>query len=87
MEKSIDNKYGTLHNSHMNLQKSLNDLQKIGLTQSFIALEIGCDQSTVSDISRGKSGNFRPSYKIVSGVQKLTKKHSKKISELAANEV
>lgn len=53
----------------------LQDLQEAGLTQSEIGDAIGCSQSTISDMMTGKSGLTRPSYKIISGLEVLAKKH------------
>jgi len=59
----------------MDIKHVLSQLQEAGLTQAQIALAIGCTQPTISDLSTGKIGQSRPSYKIVDGLQKLAKKH------------
>lgn len=59
----------------MDIIKTLSTLQALGLTQSEIASAIGCSQPTISDMTSGKAGTTRPSFKIISGLQKLAKKH------------
>lgn len=53
----------------------LTSLKGIGLTQSQIAAEIGCSQPTISDMAAGKVGATRPSFKVISGLQRLAEKH------------
>jgi transcriptional regulator with XRE-family HTH domain len=59
----------------MRLTDMLAALRKKGLTQRQIAAELGCSQPTVSDLAAGKIGGSRPSYKIVSGLQRLAQKY------------
>lgn len=65
----------------MNIQNSLLRLQKIGLTQSQLGEELGFEQSTISDYLNGKLGK-KPTYKIVSGIQKAEKKYAKQLKQL-----
>ncbi|MFD2271380.1 hypothetical protein ACFS07_10270 [Undibacterium arcticum] len=58
----------------MDIKHVLSQLQEAGLTQAQIALAIGCTQPTISDLSTGKIGQSRPSYKIVDGLQKARQK-------------
>lgn len=44
-----------------------------GLTQAQIAAQIQCSQPTVSEMAAGKAGTVRPSYKIVSGLERLAR--------------
>ena len=56
----------------MNIKMMILALQvKKGLTQSKIATALGCGQSTISSLVRGKHGVARPSNKIVDGLRKL----------------
>lgn len=48
---------------------------KAQLTQVEIAAFIGCNQSTVSDMLNGKRGLVSPTYRVVSGLESLAKKH------------
>ncbi|MFH3698380.1 helix-turn-helix transcriptional regulator, partial [Acinetobacter baumannii] len=57
-------------------QKMLSALREKGLTQTFIAAEIGCSQNYVSDLERGVCGK-RLSHEIATKLQKLWKKHCK----------
>lgn len=58
-----------------NIPFVLTQLQDAGLTQTEIGDAIGCSQSTVSDMMRGKSSLKRPAYSTVAGLVKLAKKH------------
>lgn len=55
----------------MNIQQSLKRLLGSGLTQRDVALELGCTQAHVSDMVNGKTGQKRPSAKIVAGLERL----------------
>ena len=56
----------------MNVQKTILLLQsKAGLTQSKIALSLGCHPSNISCFARGKHGSVRPSSKTVDGLRRL----------------
>ena len=59
----------------MDIQNTLKKLSELDLTQAEIAAEMGCSQSTVSDLVRGEIGKKRPSYAIVIAVQALAKKY------------
>ncbi len=59
----------------MDIIFTLSGLQGIGRTQAQIAAEIPCSQPTISDMASGKAGIVRPSYKIVSGLERLAKKY------------
>ena len=62
----------------MNITYTLSELQKIGLTQKQIGAAIGVAQPTISDMARGGSGITRPSYKVITGLESLAKKHGVK---------
>jgi predicted XRE-type DNA-binding protein len=59
----------------IDIKFSLASLRAAGLTQAQIGAEIGCSQSVVSDMEAGKCGTARPSYKIVTGIERLAAKH------------
>lgn len=60
----------------MDIPYTLSELQRAGLTQTQIANAIGLKQPTVSDMATGKAGTKRPSYQVISGLEKLAKEHS-----------
>jgi predicted XRE-type DNA-binding protein len=60
----------------MNIPYILSELQRAGLTQTQIASAIGLKQPTVSEMATGKAGIKRPSYKAISGLEKLAKEHN-----------
>lgn len=55
------------------IQSILIRLQGGGMTQAQIGEEIGCSQPTISDMSSGKVGKVRPSWRIVQGLTRLAK--------------
>lgn len=59
----------------MDITFTLSELQRVGLTQTQIAKEIGLKQPTISDMAAGKAGVTRPSYKVISGLAALAKRH------------
>ena len=58
----------------MDIANLLEKIISSGLVQSEVASELGCSQSTVSDIKNGKIGIARPSYRIVDSIKRLAKK-------------
>jgi predicted transcriptional regulator len=61
-----------------NLQDMVQTLLASGLTQKAIADRISCSQPTISDIAAGKVGKARPSYRIVSGLERLIRETQKR---------
>jgi transcriptional regulator with XRE-family HTH domain len=60
----------------MDISYTLSQLRQIaGLSQAAIGKAIGCSQPTVSEMESGISGTKRPSFKLVSNLQALAKKH------------
>jgi transcriptional regulator with XRE-family HTH domain len=59
----------------MDITFTLSELQRVGLTQTKIAEELGLKQPTVSAMIAGKAGVTRPSYKVISGLHALAEKH------------
>lgn len=60
----------------MNIPHILSELQRAGLTQTQIANAIGLKQPTVSEMAAGKAGTKRPSYQVISGLEKLAAEHN-----------
>jgi predicted XRE-type DNA-binding protein len=60
----------------MNIPYILSELQRAGLTQTQIASAIGLKQPTVSEMAAGKAGTKRPSYKVISGLERLASEHN-----------
>lgn len=58
-------------------QKMISELREKGLTQKFIATEIGCSQNYVSDLERGLCGK-RLSYDLGKKLENLWKKYCSK---------
>jgi predicted XRE-type DNA-binding protein len=58
----------------MDIQNLLLRLKDSGLTQKQIADAVGCGQSTISDMSTGKIGKSRPSWKVVEGLLSLAER-------------
>ncbi|MDC5255323.1 helix-turn-helix domain-containing protein [Acinetobacter baumannii] len=58
-------------------QKMISELREKGLTQTFIAAEIGCSQNYVSDLERGLCGK-RLSYDLGRKLENLWKKYCSK---------
>lgn len=59
----------------MDITFTLCGLQRVGLTQTKIADELGLKQPTVSAMLAGKAGVTRPSYKVISGLQSLAERY------------
>lgn len=59
----------------MNIPYILSELQRAGLTQTQIANAIGLKQPTVSEMASGKAGTKRPSYQVISGLERLATEH------------
>jgi len=59
----------------MNIPYILSELQRAGLTQTQIANAIGLKQPTVSEMASGKAGTKRPSYQVISGLERLAKEN------------
>ncbi|WP_153905454.1 helix-turn-helix domain-containing protein, partial [Acinetobacter baumannii] len=55
----------------------ISELREKGLTQTFIATEIGCSQNYVSDLERGLCGK-RLSYDLGKKLENLWKKYCSK---------
>lgn len=59
----------------MNIPYILSELQRAGLTQTQIGNAIGLKQPTVSEMAAGKAGTKRPSYQVISGLERLAEQH------------
>ena len=68
----------------MDIQNALSQLVALDLTQNYIASEIDCSQSSVSEMLNGKVGTKRPSYITVTALIRLCKKHRIKLSDTPA---
>lgn len=66
----------------MDIQNALSQLVAIDLTQNYIASEIDCCQSSVSEMLNGKIK--RPSYTTVVALIRLCKKHRIKLTDAPA---
>jgi predicted XRE-type DNA-binding protein len=60
----------------MNIPHTLSELQRAGLTQTQIAQALGLKQPTVSDMATGKAGTKRPSYQVISGLERLAAEYN-----------
>lgn len=60
----------------MNIPYILSELQRAGLTQTQIGNAIGLKQPTVSEMAAGKAGTKRPSYQVISGLERLATEHN-----------
>ena len=67
----IDLRYRFVYISSMDIQDNTSFLIAAGFTQKAIADYIGCSQPTISDVAQGKVGKKRPSYGVVTGLQKM----------------
>jgi transcriptional regulator with XRE-family HTH domain len=65
----------------MDIQHLVLQLKDKGLTQAEIGKEAGCSQSTVSDIENGNIGQVRPSYQLVTNLQKLAERHGIELNQ------
>jgi len=59
----------------MDIPHTISGLRKAGLTQAQIGSAVGLKQTSISDMEAGKAGVKRPSYAVVSGLQKLAFDH------------
>jgi len=60
---------------NLNIPFTLKGLRRAGLTQTQIGRELGLSQTSVSDMEAGKAGIKRPSYQVISGLERLAKEH------------
>lgn len=60
----------------MNIPFTLKRLREAGLTQTQIGAAIGLKQTSISDMEAGKAGVKRPSYRVISGLERLAKEHN-----------
>lgn len=60
----------------MDIPFTISGLRKAGLTQTQIGCEVGLKQTSISDMEAGKAGVKRPSYAVVSGLERLAKVHN-----------
>lgn len=68
----------------MDIQQTVKTLRHVvGLTQAAIAKEIGCSQPTVNTLEH--EGAVRPSYKVVSGLQRLREQHAASFEQESAS--
>lgn len=59
----------------MNIPFTLKRLREAGLTQTQIGDAIGLKQTSISDMEAGKAGVKRPSYQVISGLERLAAEH------------
>lgn len=59
----------------MDIPYTISSLRKAGLTQTQIGCAVGLKQTSISDMEAGKAGIKRPSYAVVSALQKLAADH------------
>jgi predicted transcriptional regulator len=69
----------------IDIQNLVTSLRADGMTQTEIAAELGCSQSAVSDMSKGKIGRARPSHRIVDGLMRLVKRRKLASARRPAN--
>lgn len=62
---------GTPILAFMDIQHIVLELKRLGMTQAEIATSVHCAQSTISEIQNGKIGKARPSYQLVTDLQRL----------------
>jgi len=60
----------------MDISFTISALRQIGLTQTQIGDAIGVSQTSVSDMEAGKCGITRPTYKVISGLERLANTHN-----------
>jgi transcriptional regulator with XRE-family HTH domain len=60
----------------INIPFTVKGLRQAGLTQTQIGRELGLSQTSVSDMEAGKAGIKRPSYQVISGLERLAKEHN-----------
>lgn len=60
----------------LNIPFTLKGLRQAGLTQTQIGRELELSQTSVSDMEAGKAGVKRPSYKVISGLERLAREHN-----------
>jgi predicted XRE-type DNA-binding protein len=59
----------------MDISFTIKSLQQAGLTQTQIGDAIGLKQTSISDMASGKAGTKRPSYQVISGLERLATAH------------
>jgi transcriptional regulator with XRE-family HTH domain len=59
----------------MDISFTIKGLRKAGLTQTQIGDAIGLKQTSISDMESGKAGVKRPSYRVISGLERLAREH------------
>lgn len=59
----------------MDIPFTISGLRKAGLTQTQIGNAVGLKQTSISDMEAGKAGVKRPTYAVVSGLQRLAEEH------------
>jgi transcriptional regulator with XRE-family HTH domain len=62
--------------SSMDISFTIKSLREAGLTQTQIGQAIGLKQTSISDMESGKAGTKRPSYQVISGLQRLAAEHN-----------
>lgn len=62
--------------SSMDIPFTIKSLREAGLTQTQIGNAIGLKQTSISDMEAGKAGIKRPSYQVISGLERLAKEHN-----------
>lgn len=62
--------------SFMDISFTIKSLREAGLTQTQIGQAIGLKQTSISDMESGKAGTKRPSYQVISGLERLAKEHN-----------
>jgi hypothetical protein len=60
----------------INIPYTVKGLRQVGLTQTQIGRELGHSQTSISDREAGKAGVKRPSYQVISGLQRLAAEHN-----------
>lgn len=59
----------------MDISFTIKSLRQAGLTQTQIGDAIGLKQTSISDMESGKAGTKRPSYQVISGLERLAAEH------------
>jgi len=59
----------------MDIPFTIKSLRQAGLTQTQIGEAIGLKQTSISDMEAGKAGTKRPSYQVISGLERLAAEH------------
>ena len=66
----------------MNWQQIIADLKAYGVTQLQMAVECGCKQSTINELSKGRIAN--PSFPIGQGLVRMVKAKKRELDRLNA---